>query len=143
MENKANDVQVGGTHYGPGNQIQHWDLSVMFKWDPFQYQITKYVMRWKDKHATPEKRLEDLKKARHFLDKYIEVAANYDTPTPPAAAPAPTAPHPDWQWEGGYGDMSNAYKCRRCGTVVRAFTPQQADAEHGTCAPRVGYVQQG
>lgn len=74
----ANDTQVGGTHYTPGSKLQHWDLAIMFGWDPFQYQITKYVMRWKDKHNTPEKRLEDLEKARHFLDKYIEAFGTYD-----------------------------------------------------------------
>ena len=73
---EANDRQVGGTHYA--GDLQHWDLAVMYDWDPFQYQVTKYIMRWKRKHATPEARLEDLKKARHFLDKYIEVAEQYD-----------------------------------------------------------------
>lgn len=68
----ANDYQVGGAHYKKG-PVQHWDLSIMYRWDPFQYQITKYVMRWKDKYrGNPVKQLEDLKKARHFLDKYIE-----------------------------------------------------------------------
>ena len=75
----ANDTQVAGDHYRTkGDKIQHWDLAVMFMWDPFQYQITKYVMRWKDKHPTFEERLVDLKKARHFLDKYIEEAETYD-----------------------------------------------------------------
>jgi hypothetical protein len=66
----ANDHQVGGTHYQ--SSVQHWDLVVMFQWDYFQAQITKYLMRWKFKHDTPEKKLQDLQKARHFLDKYIE-----------------------------------------------------------------------
>jgi hypothetical protein len=75
----ANDTQVGGTHYHTdGNDLQHWDLATRFRWDPFQYQITKYVMRWKNKHPTHEQRLEDLKKARHFLDKYIENAETWD-----------------------------------------------------------------
>lgn len=65
--------QVGGTHYEQGTNPQHWDLAVMYGWDFFQYQITKYVMRWKDKYkGEPLKQLEDLKKARSFLDKYIE-----------------------------------------------------------------------
>ncbi len=75
----ANDTQVGGTHYRQsGKELQHWDLAVLYQWDPFQYQITKYVMRAKYKHATPEERLNDLKKARHFLDKYIESWEHYD-----------------------------------------------------------------
>lgn len=65
-------TQVGGNHYSKGDLPQHWDLAVWYRWDPFQYQITKYVMRWKDKFPTREKRLEDLKKARNFLDKYIQ-----------------------------------------------------------------------
>lgn len=66
------DTQVGGTHYDQGDKPQHWDLATIYQWDPFQYQITKYVMRWKTKHPTPEKKLEDLLKARSFLDKYIK-----------------------------------------------------------------------
>jgi hypothetical protein len=72
----ANDTQVAGTHYR--DEIQHWDLAIMYDWDPFQYQVTKYIMRWKRKHATFEERMNDLKKARHFLDKYIEEAEIYD-----------------------------------------------------------------
>lgn len=66
--------QVGGTHYQtPLGIPQHWDLAIMYRWDPFQYQITKYIMRWKTKYAgNPQKQLEDLKKARSFIDKYIE-----------------------------------------------------------------------
>ena len=74
----ANETQVGGTHYQTGDKMQHWDLAIAYDWDFFQYQITKYIMRWKRKHSTPEKRLEDLKKARHFLDKYIENAERFD-----------------------------------------------------------------
>ena len=64
---KANDRQVGGVHYS-GKALQHWDIVAMHQLDYFQGQITKYVMRWKSKNG-----LEDLKKARHFLDKYIEL----------------------------------------------------------------------
>ncbi len=77
MKAEANKTQVGGKHY-QGKSVQHWDLVVVYDWDYFQAQITKYIMRWKDKHNTPEKRLEDLKKARHFLDKYIENARYFD-----------------------------------------------------------------
>jgi hypothetical protein len=73
----ANDRQVAGTHYKQGDKPEHWDLAIMYNWDPFQYQITKYVMRWKDKHTTPEQKLTDLEKARHFLDKYIENYTHY------------------------------------------------------------------
>jgi hypothetical protein len=68
-EAKANERQVGGDHYNKHGKLQHWDLVDIFKWDYFQGQIIKYLMRWKDKNG-----LQDLEKARHFLDKYIEIA---------------------------------------------------------------------
>lgn len=66
MEN-ANDRQVGGNHYKTKG-LQHWDLVEIFGWDYFQGQITKYLMRWRKKNG-----IEDLEKARHYLDKYIEL----------------------------------------------------------------------
>ncbi len=62
----ANDKQVGGNHYK--SSIQHWDYVVANDLDYFQAQITKYVTRWKNKNG-----IQDLEKARHFLEKYIEV----------------------------------------------------------------------
>lgn len=74
----VNSYQVGGSHYKTTEGVpQHWDLAIMYQWDPFQYQITKYVMRWKDKHPTPEQKLVDLKKAQHFLEKYISEYEKY------------------------------------------------------------------
>ena len=64
---KANERQVGAEHYGL-KEFQHWDMVNEFNLDYFQGQITKYVMRWRDKNG-----LEDLKKAQHFLEKYIEL----------------------------------------------------------------------
>jgi hypothetical protein len=92
METKANDTQVAGNHYrAKGDKLQHWDLVAMFEWDYFQAQVIKYLMRWKNKHETIFKRIEDLKKARHFLDKYIELqeeAAKAYFKTPDKAPPA-------------------------------------------------------
>ena len=68
MENKkANDYQVAGNHYREG-KVQHWDFAAANNFDYFQGQITKYITRWKKKNG-----LNDLLKARHFLDKYIEI----------------------------------------------------------------------
>lgn len=67
----ANARQEGGVHYGL-RQLQHWDVVVMFDLDYFQGQISKYVFRWRDKQPTLEQKIVELKKARHFLDKYIE-----------------------------------------------------------------------
>lgn len=67
--NKANDRQVAGTHYGLNTGIiQHWDFAHSNSLDYFQGQITKYVCRWKHKNG-----MEDLLKAQHFLEKYIEL----------------------------------------------------------------------
>jgi hypothetical protein len=63
---EANKTQVAGGHYRAG--IQHWDYVVANELNYFEGQITKYVTRCRKKNG-----LEDLYKARHFLDKYIEV----------------------------------------------------------------------
>lgn len=165
---KANDSQVGGSHYrAMGDKIQHWDLTTMYQWDPFQYQITKYVMRWKDKHATHTERLQDLKKARHFIDKYIEEAEKWD----PRGADALKGPGPgevihlspgdhinhealhpsdpgfieintDWQCEGWYGDNTNLYRCKHCRNLFRTTDVWAAAQLHGECPKSRGYVKQ-
>jgi len=66
MSQNPNDMQVGGTHYK--SPIQHWDFVASNNLDYFQGQITKYVARWKNKGG-----MQDLLKARHFLDKYIDL----------------------------------------------------------------------
>lgn len=63
----ANTMQVAGTHYKT-MAVEHWDLVVLNGLDYFQGQVTKYVMRWRSKNG-----IEDLQKARHFLEKYIEI----------------------------------------------------------------------
>lgn len=67
----ANDTQVGGTHYKKLD-IQPWDaMKVWMSKEAFhgflQGNVIKYIARYKDKNG-----LEDLKKARHYLDKLIE-----------------------------------------------------------------------
>lgn len=64
----ANDVQVAGTHY-KGKAIQPWDYIVANNLGYLEGNIVKYVSRWKDKGG-----VDDLKKARHYLDKLIEVS---------------------------------------------------------------------
>jgi hypothetical protein len=63
----ANHRQIGGQHYHLA-PVQHWDFAWILKMDYFQGQITKYVCRWRDKNG-----IEDLEKAKHFLEKYIEL----------------------------------------------------------------------
>jgi hypothetical protein len=66
-QQRINDIQIGGSHYDKNGE-QHWDRAWRLGWDFYQYQITKYIERWKAKNG-----LEDLKKAQHFLNKYIEI----------------------------------------------------------------------
>jgi len=63
----ANDVQVGGSHY-KGKSIQPWDYIAANNLGYFEGNIVKYVSRWRDKGG-----VDDLKKARHYLDKLIEL----------------------------------------------------------------------
>jgi hypothetical protein len=62
----ANDTQTGGTHYQVA--IQPWDYIVSNELGYLEGNIVKYVSRWKEKGG-----IEDLRKARHYLDKLIEV----------------------------------------------------------------------
>ena len=71
----ANERQVGGGHYKIGGE-EHWDRVARLQLDYFQGQITKYVERWRDKNG-----VEDLEKAQHFLEKYIELARADKAPT--------------------------------------------------------------
>ena len=74
----ANDKQVAGSHYKTMTPDipQHWDIVALHSLDYFQGQITKYVMRWKNKNG-----IQDLQKALHFLEKYIEINSPKEEPT--------------------------------------------------------------
>jgi hypothetical protein len=63
----ANDVQIAGTHY-KAQAIQPWDYIASNKLGYFEGNVVKYVSRWRDKGG-----VEDLRKARHYLDKLIEL----------------------------------------------------------------------
>ena len=64
----ANNRQVGGDHYQ--SPIQHWDYVIANGIPYLEAQIIKYVTRWHKKGG-----MGDLEKARHFLDKLMEVNA--------------------------------------------------------------------
>lgn len=68
----ANEEQYGGDHYKnktvSGANLEHWDICWQLGFDQFQYCITKYVFRHQYKNG-----LEDLYKAKHHLEKYIEL----------------------------------------------------------------------
>lgn len=64
----ANEMQIGGDHYRE-KTIQPWDFIAANQLGYFEGNIVKYVSRWKDKGG-----INDLKKARHYLDKLIELS---------------------------------------------------------------------
>lgn len=73
----ANDEQVGGNHYRKIDGEQHWDRLVRLFGLPsarcyFIGNITSYVERYQEKNG-----IEDLRKARHYITKLIELEAKY------------------------------------------------------------------
>jgi len=64
----ANEVQVGGEHY-KSKDIQPWDAIHEWGLGFFSGNVVKYVARHREKNG-----VEDLKKARHYLDKLIELS---------------------------------------------------------------------
>lgn len=66
QSSSANDHQVGGSHYNQGS-IQPWDYILDQGLGYLEGNVVKYVSRYKRKNG-----LQDLLKARHYLDKLIE-----------------------------------------------------------------------
>ena len=64
---KANDHQVGGSHY-KDRAIEPWDYIIANDIGFLEGNVVKYVTRYKEKNG-----IKDLEKARHYLDKLIEV----------------------------------------------------------------------
>lgn len=104
----VNARQVGGSHYGL-RSYQHWDVVAEFNLDYFQGQITKYVMRWRDKNG-----VEDLEKAAHYLEKYIAIerakqeepkVLHFDTPPKPRGEAIVFGTRPDFPLPLMYGDV--------------------------------------
>lgn len=69
---EANKTQVGGAHY-KSQAIQPWDYIAANNLGYFEGNVVKYTSRWRDKGG-----LQDLYKAKHYLEKLIELteAAN-------------------------------------------------------------------
>lgn len=65
----ANDSMIGGDHYQKLPGEQHWDRVVRLNLSYLQGCATKYIERCYLKGQT----LDDLKKAKHFVEKMIEV----------------------------------------------------------------------
>lgn len=72
LHEMANRLQVGGSHYTsksvqPWTAMEAWMSEEAFKgyiWG----NVIKYIARWEDKGGK-----EDLQKAKHYLDKLIEI----------------------------------------------------------------------
>jgi hypothetical protein len=71
----ANDKQIAGSHYQ--TPIQVWDFIAANELDWFQGTIVKYITRWRHKGG-----IDDLLKAQHVLEKYIEVQCGTKTHNP-------------------------------------------------------------
>ena len=63
----ANHHQVSGDHYRL-KSIQPWDYIAANGLGYFEGNVVKYVSRWREKGG-----VEDLRKARHYIDKLIEL----------------------------------------------------------------------
>lgn len=62
----ASKTQVGGGHY-EAMSIQPWDIIDAHGLNYYEGNVLKYLLRHRAKNG-----VEDLKKARHYLDKLIE-----------------------------------------------------------------------
>ncbi len=71
---QANNIQHGGDHYKK-KVIEPWDFIEANGIGFLDGNAIKYLTRWKDKNG-----IEDLKKARHYIDKLIEVESAKETP---------------------------------------------------------------
>lgn len=68
MSNNPNSRQIGGDHY-KSKPMQPWDFIAANGLGFFEGNVVKYVCRWQDKGGVA-----DLEKARHYLDKLIEIS---------------------------------------------------------------------
>jgi len=64
---QSNDIQHGGDHY-KRQAIQPWDFIIANNIGFLEGNAIKYLTRWRAKGG-----LQDLEKARHYIDKLIEV----------------------------------------------------------------------
>lgn len=67
----VNKKQIGGEHYK--SRYQHWDFVIENNIDYLRANASKYVVRNRKKNG-----VEDLKKAIHYLEKFIEAPRGYD-----------------------------------------------------------------
>ena len=66
MTTEANSRQIGGNHY-KRHKVQVWDAILTWGLGFLDGNVVKYVVRYRDKGG-----IEDLEKAKHYLEKLIE-----------------------------------------------------------------------
>ena len=93
-ESKVNATQVGGDHYRK-MKIQPWDFIIGNGIPWAEGTVIQYVSRWRSKGG-----VDDLRKARHVLDKLIEQAASEHK-----AEPQSTILMTGQQWVTGTGKV--------------------------------------
>ena len=64
---EANKYMVGGAHYKQ-HTYETWDVIADWGLGYFDGNAVKYLSRWRHKGG-----VEDLRKARHYIDKLIEM----------------------------------------------------------------------
>lgn len=144
----ANHKQIGGSHYSQYGALQHWDVVYKFGLDYFQGCISKYLFRWKDKNG-----LEDLYKAKHYLEKYIELMKQEANGRGEDALQGKTfltvknQVKPNgwvgYTYEGGTKDKEE-YTCKSCRTTFTSPVGRNPNDFHecGT-SPDRHYIDQG
>lgn len=84
----VNNKQIGGDHYRRDRKYETWDVILDWGLGYLDGCALKYLSRWRRKHPTPQGRIADLEKARHYIEKQIAIereALHYS----PQAATAP------------------------------------------------------
>ena len=69
-------TQIGGSHYE--GDFQHWDWVFHCNVGYFEACATKYLIRRRRKHKDPQKQIEDLKKAHHYMQKLLQLHEETD-----------------------------------------------------------------
>tara|TARA_B110000908_G_scaffold8724_1_gene10795 strand:- start:410 stop:679 length:270 start_codon:yes stop_codon:yes gene_type:complete len=67
---RAIETQVGGSHYKL-MKIQPLEFIIANQMDYCEANVVKYISRWRSKNG-----VEDLRKARHYIDLLIETATD-------------------------------------------------------------------
>ena len=67
----AKSTQIAGSHYQ--RAIQPWDIISEWELDFWEGNVLKYLLRWKHKDG-----VQDLQKAKHYLEYLIERELNDD-----------------------------------------------------------------